>query len=181
MANDTSLTYAGTDAANYGGAIITGATATDRALIFTSGAGNGNLTLSGTVSGTGDLVIGAAAGSTATTTLAFTAGTFAGGTVIEDTNVAINTQASIGGAGLALTGATVTLGTALTLGSGQAFAVNGTSSLTGSGSANTAFTVNEAMSGTGALTLSGVDLSVGAATSGFTGGIALGWLHRHHE
>jgi hypothetical protein len=123
MANDTSLTYAGTDAANYGGAIITGAAVTDRALIFTSGIGNGDLTLSGTVSGTGDLVIGAASGSTATTTLAFTTGTFAGGTVIEDTNVAINTQASIGGAGLALTGATVTLGTDITLDVAQELAI----------------------------------------------------------
>ena len=99
MANNTSLTYAGTDAGTYGGAIVTGTTAGDRALVFTSGAGNGDLTLSGTVSGAGDLVIGASSGSTATTTLALTsplAGTFAGRTVIEDANVAINTQTSIG-------------------------------------------------------------------------------------
>ena len=174
MANDTSLTYAGTDAANYGGAIITGATATDRALIFTSGAGNGNLTLSGTVSGTGDLVIGAAAGSTATTTLAFTTGTLTGRTVIEDANVAINTQASIGDAGLSLTGATVTLGTDLTLGVAQELAILSASSISGpAGGANTAFTLNSAMSGTGNLALDHVSMNVGGATSTYSGALTL--------
>ena len=174
MANDTSLTYAGTDAANYGGAIITGAAVTDRALIFTSGAGNGDLTLSGTVSGTGDLVIGAASGSTANTTLAFTTGTFAGGTIIEDTNVAINTQASIGGAGLALTGATVTLGTDITLGVAQELAIFTASSISGpAGGANTAFTLISAMSGAGNLALDHVSMNVGGATSTYTGALTL--------
>ena len=174
MANDTSLTYAGTDAGTYGGAIITGAAVTDRVLIFTSGAGNGDLTLSGTVSGTGDLVIGAASGSTAKTTLAFTTGTFAGGTIIEDANVAINTQASIGGAGLALTGATVTLGTDITLGVAQELAILSASSISGpAGGANTAFTLNSAMSGAGNLALDHVSMNVGGATSTYTGALTL--------
>ena len=175
MANDTSLTYSGTDAATYVGAIVTGAAVTDRALIFTSGAGNGDLTLTGTVSGTGDLVIGAANGSTATTTLAFALGTLAGGTVIEDANVAINTQASIGDAGLALTGATVTLGTDITLGVAQELAIATASSISGPAvGANAAFTVNSAMSGAGNLALDRVSMNVGGATSTYTGALVLG-------
>ena len=174
MANDTSLTYSGTDAATYVGAIVTGAAVTDRALIFTSGAGNGNLTLSGTVAGTGDLVIGAASGSTATTTLAFALGTLAGHTVIEDANVAINTQASIGAAGLSLSGANVTLGTALTLGAGQDLAISTASTLTGAGGTNVAFNVNSAMSGGGSLTLDHVNMNVGGALSGYNGALTLG-------
>jgi hypothetical protein len=174
MANNTSLTYSGTDAATYGGAIVTGATATDRALIFTSGAGNGDLTLSGTVSGTGDLVIGAANGSTAQTTLAFTSGTLAGRTVIEDANVAINTQASIGDAGLSLTGATITLGTDITLGAAQDLAISTASSISGpAGGANTAFIVNSAMSGAGNLAIDHVSMNVGGATSTYTGALTL--------
>ena len=174
MANNTSLTYSGADAATYGGAIVTGATATDRALIFTSGAGNGDLTLSGTVSGTGDLVIGAASGSTAQTTLAFTSGTLAGRTVIEDANVAINTQASIGDAGLSLTGATVTLGTDITLGVAQELAIFTASSISGpAGGANTAFTLVSAMSGAGNLALDHVSMNVGGATSTYTGALTL--------
>ena len=174
MANNTSLTYSGADTATYGGAIVTGATATDRALIFTSGAGNGDLTLSGTVSGTGDLVIGAASGSTAQTTLAFTSGTLAGRTVIEDANVAINTQASIGDAGLSLTGATVTLGTDITLGVAQDLTISTASSISGpAGGANTAFTLNSAMSGTGNLALDHVSMNVGGATSTYSGALTL--------
>jgi hypothetical protein len=174
MANNTSLTYSGADAANYAGAIVTGATAGDRALVFTSGAGNGNLTLSGTVGGTGDLVIGAAGGSTATTTLAFALGTLAGHTVIEDANVAINTQASIGAAGLSLTGANVTLGTGITLGAGQDLLVSTASTLTGAaGGGNKAFTVDSAMSGAGNLSLDRVDIRVTGATSAYTGGVTL--------
>ena len=174
MANNTSLTYSGADAANYAGAIVTGATAGDRALVFTSGAGNGNLTLSGTVGGTGDLVIGAAGGSTATTTLAFALGTLAGRTVIEDANVAINTQASIGAAGLSLTGATVTLGTGITLGAGQDLLVSTASTLTGAaGGGNKSFTVDSAMVGTGNLGLDRVDMRITGATSTYTGGVTL--------
>jgi hypothetical protein len=182
MANNTSLTYAGTDAGTYGGAIITGAAATDRALIFTSGAGNGNLTLSGTVAGTGDLVIGSAGGSTATTTLAFSLGTLEGHTVIENANVAINTQASIGAAGLSLSGANVTLGTALTLRAAdlgppatpdQVFDLTGTSTLTGGGAGLTAFTVNGGMTGGGALTLSGISMNVGGTTASYNGTLTL--------
>jgi hypothetical protein len=174
MANNTSLTYSGADAATYAGAIITGATAGDRALLFTSGAGNGDLTLSGTVSGTGDLVIGAASGSTAKTTLAFTSGTLAGRTVIEGANVAINTQASIGDAGLSLTGANVTLGTALTLGAAQDLAISTASTISGpAGGANTAFTVNSAMSGAGNLAIDHVSMNVGGATSTYTGALTL--------
>ena len=175
MANNTSLTYSGADAANYGGAIVTGTTAGDRALVFTSGAGNGDLTLSGTVSGTGDLVIGAASGSTATTTLAFALGTLAGRTVIEDANVAINTQASIGDAGLSLTGASVRLGTAITLGAAQDLAISTASSISGPAvGANAAFTVNSAMSGAGNLALDRVSMNVGGATSTYTGALVLG-------
>ena len=174
MANNTSLTYSGADAANYAGAIVTGTSAGDRALVFTSGAGNGNLTLSGTVSGTGDLVIGAASGSTATTTLAFALGTLAGRTVIEDANVAINTQASIGAAGLSLNGATVTLGTGITLGAGQDLAVSRASTLTGAaGGANKAFTVDSAMSGGGNLSLDRINMRVTGATSAYTGAVTL--------
>ncbi len=174
MANNTSLTYAGTAAGTYGGAIITGGAATDRALIFTSGAGNGDLTLSGTVAGTGDLVIGAAPGSTAKTTLAFTTGTLAGRTIIEDANVAINTQASIGDAGLSLTGANVTLGTAITLGAAQDLAISTASTISGlAGGANTAFTVNSAMSGAGNLGIDHVSMNVGGATSTYVGALTL--------
>ncbi|NBQ16549.1 MAG: hypothetical protein EBU31_18520, partial [Proteobacteria bacterium] len=174
MANNTSLTYSGADAATYGGAIVTGTTAGDRALVFTSGAGNGNLTLSGTVGGTGDLVIGAAGGSTATTTLAFALGTLAGHTVIESANVAINTQASVGAAGLSLTGANVTLGTGITLGAGQDLLVSTASTLTGAaGGGNKAFTVDSAMSGAGNLSLDRVDMRVTGATSSYTGGVTL--------
>jgi hypothetical protein len=174
MANNTSLTYSGADAATYDGALVTGATAGDRALIFTSGAGNGDLTLSGTVSGTGDLVIGAVSGSTAKTTLAFTSGTLAGRTVIEDVNVAINTQASIGDTGLSLTGATVTLGTDITLGAAQDLAISTASSISGpAGGANTAFTLISAMSGAGNLALDHVSMNVGGATSTYTGALTL--------
>ena len=182
MGNNTSLTYAGTDAANYGGAIVTGATVGDRALFFTPGAGSGNLTLSGTVAGTGDLVIGSAGGSTATTTLAFSLGTLEGHTVIENANVAINTQASIGAAGLSLSGANVTLGTALILRAAdlgppatpdQVFDLTGTSTLTGGGAGLTAFTVNGGMTGGGALTLSGISMNVGGATASYNGTLTL--------
>ena len=175
MANNTSFTYSGAAAATYVGAIVTGSTAGDRALVFTSGAGNGDLTLSGTVSGTGDLVIGAASGSTATTTLAFALGTLAGHTVIEDANVAINTQASIGDAGLTLTGASVRLGTAITLGAAQDLAISTASTISGPAvGANAAFTVNSAMSGAGNLALDRVSMNVGGATSTYTGALALG-------
>ena len=174
MANNTSLTYSGADAANYAGAIVTGSTAGDRALVFTSGAGNGNLTFSGTVGGTGDLVIGAANGSTATTTLAFALGTLAGRTVIEDANVAINTQSSIGAAGLSLTGANVTLGTGITLGAGQDLLVSTASTLTGAaGGGNKAFTVDSAMSGGGNLSLDRINMRVTGATSAYTGAVTL--------
>lgn len=174
LGNETSLIYDGTVAGNYSGPLnATGASAT----IATSGATAADFRVDGTVTTTGDLVVSALDGSTATTTLAFSAGSISGQTVIDSAKAKIDTTFSVGGAGLALTDGDLTLGTALgttlTLGSGQAFAVNGTSSVTGSGGANTAFNVDEAMSGTGTLTVSGIDLSVGAAASTFTGGIAL--------
>lgn len=175
MANNTSLTYSGAGAATFGGAIVTGSTAGDRALVFTSGAGNGNLTLGGTVAGTGDLVIGAAGGSTATTTLAFALGTLAGHTVVENANVAINTQASIGAAGLSLTGANVTLGTAITLGAAQDLSISTASTVAGPlAGANATFNVNSAMSGAGNLALDRVSMNVAGATSSYTGALTLG-------
>ncbi|NBQ15776.1 MAG: hypothetical protein EBU31_14500, partial [Proteobacteria bacterium] len=148
----------------------TGASAT----IATSGATAADFTVDGTATATGDVVVSALNGSTATTTLAFdNASSITGRTVINGAKARIDTAFSVGAAGLTLTDGDLTLGTALTLGAGQAFAVNGTSSVFGTGGANTALNVNEAMSGTGTLSVSGVDLSVGAATSTFTGGIAL--------
>jgi len=158
-------------AGNYSGPLnATGASAT----IATSGATAADFTVDGTVTATGNLVISALDGSTATTVLALdNASSIAGSTVIDGAKARINTSDSVGATGLTLTDGELTLGTALTLGAGQAFAVNGTSSVSGTGGANTAFNVNEAMSGTGTLSVSGVDLTVGAATSTFTGGVAL--------
>ena len=175
MGNNTSLTYGGAGAATYAGALVAGASSGDRALIYTSGAGNGDLSFTGALSGAGDLVIGASGGSTATTTLAFSSGTLAGRTVIDAANVAINTQASIGASGLALDAANVTLGTAITLATGQDLAVTTASTITGAaGGANKAFNVDSAMSGAGNLALDKVDMHVGGTTSTYTGALTLG-------
>lgn len=173
MGNNTSLTYAGTDAATYAGALVVGGAAGEQATVATSGVGTGDLTLTGALSGDGNLLVTSVSGSTAKTTLAFTSGALTGQTILDNAIVGIDTQASIGAAGLSFNNATVTTGTALTLSVGQAFAVNGTSSLTGSALGLTAFTANEAMSGTGSLTLSGINLNVGGTTSTFTGALTL--------
>ena len=174
MGNSTSLTYTGADAATYAGALVVGGVAGDQASVSTSGVSAGNLTFTGSLSGAGNLFVTSTAGSTAATTLAFTSGSLTGQTILDGAIVGIDTQSSIGAAGLSFNNATVTAGTALTLGVGQAFAVAGSSSLTGSGAGLTAFTVNEAMSGTGSLTLSAMDFNVGGVTSTYNGAMVLG-------
>lgn len=169
-ADPVSLTYAGAADVTYAGALVLAGGNTSA--ITTNGAGAGDLTLSGAVSGSGNLLIGKEGGSTATVTLALTGG-FAGRTIIDGATAAINTQESIGSQGLTMQSATVTSSTNLLIGGAQTYSLNGTSSFTGSGAAASTLTVNGEMQGNGDLTLSNAALVVGGSTSTYTGAITL--------
>lgn len=165
-----SLIYAGTVDVTYAGALsLSGG---NTSAILTSGAASGDLTFSGAVSGTGNLLIGKEGGSTANVTLALTGG-FTGRTIIDGATAAINTQASIGSQGLTMQTATVTSSTNLLIGGAQTYFLNGTNSFTGTGVVASTLTVNGEMQGNGNLALSNTALVVGGATSTYNGEIAL--------
>lgn len=171
----STVAYTGATAATYDGSLTLAADAT----IQTSGAAAAALTLSGAVNGTGDLTLEAAAGSTAGFTLGLT-GSFAGSTIVNDADVRINTNASIGQGGLELndldlTGLAATIGSNLTLGNAQALTVAGTVTMTGAASdrlVNAQGGLRSAAAAT--LALDGIALEVGdGAASTFTGDITL--------
>lgn len=165
-----SLVYAGTADTTYAGALVLSGGNTSA--INTSGAGAGDLTLSGAVSGTGNLLIGADAGSTATVTLALTGG-FTGRTTIFGADALIQTQASIGSQGLTISGSTVSTDTNLLIGGAQTLVINGVSTFTGVGALASTLTVNGEMQGAGSITFSNTALVVGGTTSTFNGNITL--------
>lgn len=165
----TSLTYAGAAAGTYAGTLNLGnGTATISS--------TENFSLTGTVSGTGDLLVTRSAGSVAEIGLGFTAGTFSGTTIVSSTAARLLTANSIGDAGLTLANGDLaidaTLGS-LTIGAAQDLTVTGTSSITGSGGAS-ALTVDGDMAGNGTLAVEGLAMTVNGAASAFTGGVALG-------
>lgn len=163
----TSLIHSGTSAGSFGGTLNLGnGTATVSS--------TENFSLTGAVSGTGDLLVTRSAGSAAEIGLGFTAGSFSGTTIVSSTVARLLTANSVGDAGLALNNGDLTIDGALgslTLGAAQDLAVTGTSSITGSGGAS-ALTVDGEMAGTGTLAIEDIAMNVNGATSSFTGGIA---------
>ena len=171
----STVAYTGATAATYDGSL----TLTSDATIQTSGAGAAALTLSGAVSGPGDLTLETAAGSTAGFTLGLT-GTFGGSTIVNDADVRINTNASIGQGGLQLndldlTGLDATIGANLSLGNAQALTVAGTVSMAGASGGLLVSAQGGLQSAAAAtLALDDIALTVGdGAASTFTGDITL--------
>lgn len=169
------VSYTGATAATYDGAL----TLTNDATIQTSGAAAAALTLSGAASGTGDLTVESVAGSTAGFTLALT-GTFGGSTIVNDADVRINTNGSIGQDGLQLndldlSGLTATIGGNLTLGNAQSLTIAGSVTMTGATSGRVVDAQGGLQSAAAAtLALADVGLKVGDGTaSTFTGDITL--------
>jgi hypothetical protein len=134
---------------------------------------SGALTLTGAVAGTGNLRVlhtGATAGPTVI--LGLTGG-FTGRTILDTANVRINTQESIGSAGLTLNSATLTAGTNLTIGAAQSLVVGASSTITSVGGTRT-LTIDGLMDGGANLTLDNAGLVVSAgATSTYTGALSL--------
>jgi hypothetical protein len=152
------------------------ATPTD-ATFRSVGAGSGGLTLSGFASGSGNLVVENTGGSTSAFTLALT-GSFDGTTTVNDADVTINTQGSVGQDGLTLNTTTVmdaTIGAPLAFGSAQLLTIGGTVNMSG-GTANAAINAQGGLHSAAAATLNldDIDLTVGDGTaSTFTGDISL--------
>jgi hypothetical protein len=168
----TTFTWDSADDVTFAGALDVG---TGGIATIATTQDTGSITLSGAVSGTADLgLVHTSVTADPTFILALTGG-FTGRTVIETANVRIDTQASIGSQGLTLDGATLTAGTALTLGAGQNLVVSDPSTIvgTGTGGALTAFTVDGEMQGTGELTLDGISMSVNGTTTAYSGNVAL--------
>jgi hypothetical protein len=162
--------YSGTSAATFDGTLTLGANGTIR----TSGASVGALTLSGAVSGTGDLTLEHSAATTDPTIVLALTGGFTGQTIIDSANVRIDTQESIGSTGLTLDAATLTAGTSLTIGASQALVVTSDSTIAGTTAGGlTALAVDGQMQGTGNLTLDGMSMSVNGTTTSYSGNVAL--------
>ena len=127
-AGSATLTWAGSSAQTYAGALVL-AGAGDATISTVAGAGT--LNFNGAISGPGDVTF-RAAGVTPTPAmvLAFTGG-FAGQTAIDSALVRIDTQASIGSIGLLLDGATVTAGTNLSIGASQVLNIVSDSTIVG--------------------------------------------------
>lgn len=165
----TTFRYAGAAAGSFAGTLNVGAgTAT-----VSSGQ---DFSLTGTVGGTGNLLVTRTAGSTAEIGLGFTAGSFTGTTIVSSTEARLVTANSVGGAGLTLASGELTIDAglgSLTIGAAQAFTVTGTSSVTGDGGA-LPLTVDGTMAGGGTLALNDITMTVNGAASDFTGGVRLG-------
>jgi len=165
----TSFTYSGAAAGSYAGALNLGnGTATISS--------TENFSLTGAVSGTGNLLVTRSTGSTAEIGLGFGSGTFSGTTTVSSTAARLLTANSVGGAGLTLANGDLvidgTLGS-LTLGAAQDLTVTGISSIEGAGVAS-ALTVDGEMAGNGTLAIEGLGMTVNGTTSAFTGGVTLG-------
>jgi hypothetical protein len=107
-------------------------------------------------------------------------GGFTGRTILESVNARIDTQASIGSAGLTLDGATLTVGTPagpdpeITILDTQTLVVVSDSTIAGTTAGGlTAMTVNGEMQGIGNLTISGMAMTVNGATTTYTGVVSL--------
>ncbi|MFM9145051.1 MAG: beta strand repeat-containing protein, partial [Phycisphaerales bacterium] len=158
--------------------LSTDPSAPSNATFRSAGAGAGGLTLSGTVSGNGDLIVETSGGSTAAFTLAL-GGTFTGTTIVNDADVAINTQGSVGQAGLTLNGAAgtldATIGAPLVFGNSQLLTLAGIVNMSGS-TANAAINAQGGLHSPAAATLNldDIDLTVGSGTvSTFAGDLSL--------
>ncbi|MGA1346707.1 MAG: beta strand repeat-containing protein, partial [Ilumatobacteraceae bacterium] len=176
----STVSYTGAADVTYDGLLrlSTDPSAPNNATIRADGAGSGDLTLSGTVSGSGDLIIEATGGSTAAFTLAL-GGTFSGTTIVNDTDVAINTQSSVGSAGLTLNDVSgtmaVSVGAPLAFGNSQLLTVAGIVNMSGS-VASAAINAQGGLHSAAAATLNldDIDLTVGTGTaSTFVGDISL--------
>lgn len=164
----TALRYTGAAAGSFAGLLDVGAG------IATISSGQ-DFSLTGTIGGTGDLLVTRTTGSTAEIGLGFTAGSFTGTTIVSSTAARLVTANSVGDAGLTLAAGDLTIDAglgSLTIGAAQAFTVTGSSSVTGDGGA-LPLTVDGTMAGTGTLTLNDIDMTVNGAASTFTGGVRL--------
>ena len=168
----TTFTWNSADDATFAGTLDVG---TGGVATIATTQDTGAITLSGAVSGTGDLrLLHTGVSADPTIILALTGG-FTGQTIIDTANVRIDTQASIGSTGLTLDLATLTAGTDLTLGASQNLVVSDTSTIvgTGTGGALTGLTVDGEMQGAGNLTLDAMAVTVNGSTSAYTGGVTL--------
>lgn len=164
----TSFSYAGAAAGSFAGTLNLG----DGTATVSSGQ---DFSLTGTIGGTGNLLVTRTAGSSAEIVLGFTAGSFTGTTIVSATEARLTTANSVGDAGLTLASGDLTIDAglgSLTIGAAQAFTVTGSSSVTGDGGA-LPLTVDGTMAGGGTLTLNDIDMVVNGAASTFTGGVRL--------
>jgi hypothetical protein len=165
----TSLIYSGAAGGSYAGLLDLG----DGTATVSS---TEDFSLTGTVSGTGNLLVTREAGSSAVIGLDFDGSLLSGTTIVSATEARLLTASSVGVAGLTLASGDLaidaTLGS-LTIGAAQDLTVTGTSSITGSGGAS-ALTVDGDMAGNGTLAVEGLAMTVNGAASAFTGGVALG-------
>lgn len=167
--DETTFRYAGAAAGAFAGTLNLGA---GDATVSSAQ----DFALTGTIGGTGNLLVTRDTGSTAEISLGFTAGSFTGTTIVSSTEARLVTANSVGDAGLTLASGDLTIDAALgslTIGAAQAFTVTGTSSVTGDGGA-LPLTVDGTMAGGGTLTLNDIDMAVNGAASTFTGGVTLG-------
>jgi hypothetical protein len=130
------------------------------------------------VSGSGDIIVETTGGSTAAFTLAL-GGTFNGTTIVNDADVAINTQSSVGSAGLTLNDVSgtmaVSVGAPLVFGNSQLLTVAGIVNMSGS-VASAAINAQGGLHSAAAATLNldDIDLTVGTGTaSTFEGDLSL--------
>jgi fibronectin-binding autotransporter adhesin len=171
----TSLDYSGATDASTAAGVTVGAGA---ASVTLSGAGG--LAFTGSVAGTGNLTLANAGAGTGSFTLGFASGSFTGSTIVNDANVAINSQASVGTAGLQLndaggTALAATVGTALTFADAQSLTIAGEVDLAGSVAGASIDAQGGLLSAAAAtLNLDNLALTVGDGTaSTFTGDITL--------
>ncbi len=182
----STVSYAGAADVTYDGLLrlSTDPSAPNNATFRSVGAGSGDLTLSATVSGSGDIIVETTGGSTAAFTLAL-GGTFNGTTIVNEADVAINTQSSVGSAGLTLNDVSgimdrsrtmdVSVGAPLAFGNSQLLTVAGIVNMSGSvtsAAINAQGGLHSADAAT--LNLDDIDLTVGTGTaSTFVGDISL--------
>jgi uncharacterized protein YhjY with autotransporter beta-barrel domain len=181
-AGTRTLTYDDTEDVSFTGSLALNSTGpTSTVSTIAVGAGAGDLTLSGLVSGAGSLRITADDQDT-TVILALTQaapGSFTGSTILDGAAVRLDTQASVGDAGLTLIGADVTLGATLpnlAIGSGQTLTLSGANQFTGTGAGSTVDVAGtiDGLAGS-SIELTDVTMNVAdGATSTFAGGVTLG-------
>jgi hypothetical protein len=172
-AGTSTLTWAGSSATTYAGALTLSTGATPGEVVISTTQDTGTLALTGIVSGASDLRLQHATGVTATPTITLgLTGGFTGRTIIDTANVRIDTQASIGSLGLTLDGATLTAGAALTIGATQTLVIDTGSTIVGA-SGVTSFTIDGEMQGAGNLTLDSMDVTINGTASTYTGAVSL--------